>query len=168
MFGRHPTYDLIPYLRGELKGHKLRHVEDHLGTCRACADETAALAQTLKLIARQLEGLPTPDWTEYRRELRLRLAGRQEQRSWWRLGVIWGPLAAAGVAALVLLSLNMMHAEETVTPAVEQLALADANVDLLRNYPVVERMDMLENYDVIEHLDELQKAPAQSAQARPL
>ncbi len=44
-------------------------------------------------------------------------------------------------------------------PGVDQLevegALADADIGLLREYPVVEHLDLLENYDVIENLDQL-------------
>ena len=38
--------------------------------------------------------------------------------------------------------------------AMEQ-QMSAADVGLLRNYGVVEKLDLLENYDVIEHLDEL-------------
>ncbi|HZP45564.1 MAG TPA: zf-HC2 domain-containing protein [Candidatus Binataceae bacterium] len=165
MFGRHPQYELIPYLRGELDHAARERVANHLHECAACAAQLDAAARALQLLARQLQDLPTPEWTAYRRELRVKLAERQAQsRPWWRLGAVWGSLATAGIAAALLVALNLNHRAPLETPPVEQLALADANVDLLRNYPVVERMDMLENYDVIEHLDELQGAAPPAAQ----
>lgn len=169
MRGRHPEKELIPYLRGELTGESRDRVRAHLTACGACLEQSAALSKTLDSIARKVAELPLPDWTSYRRELRLKLNARQvSSTGWWRWAALGGSLVGAAVAALAIFSVYPAHRTTLTTPAVEQLALADVNVDLLRNYTVVEDMEMLEHYDVIEHLDELQDATSQIPAVRPL
>jgi anti-sigma factor RsiW len=160
----HPETDLVPLLRGELNAAERDRVQHHLDRCEQCRESMGALATTLHQVSARLEELPTPQWSAYRRELRLKLAHRTEARSpWWRPSVGWASLATAGVGiAALLLALSMRPSSPGTTPEVDQLAMeqpAEAvDVDLLRNYPVVERLDLLENYDVIEHLDELPPA----------
>jgi len=159
----HPEINLIPYLRGELSGRERERTAAHLGGCTECRAQADALAQTLQLVARQLDQLPAPEWTVYRAELRRKLAAREApRRRWWQPTLVWGGLAAAGVAAVALVTVAALHrGNHGPQPMVEQLALADVisrtDVGLLRNYPMVERLDMLDNdnYEVIEHLDEL-------------
>lgn len=170
---RHPHRDLIAYLRGELDAREQSSVETHLAQCPECRTESIALRQGLELIAQGIDELPTPDWNDYRAELRRKLIARQNPRvRWWQLNLLWGSVAAAGVAALLLVSFTTMHRGGNgptlagSSPIMDQLAMEDmmshTDVGLLRDYPVVERLDMLENYDVIEHLDELSPAPPQT------
>ena len=163
MRAAHPLTELIPYLRGELSDRERALTAQHLTGCAACRAQIDALALTLTTISARIDELPAPDWSTYRLELHRKLAARElTARRWWQPMLVWGPLAAAGIAALALFTLVTLHRSDNLAqPAVEQLALADlghTDVGLLRNYPVVERLDLLENYDVIEHLDEL--APA--------
>jgi len=172
MFGAHPETCLIPYLRGELAGGERERIAAHLEGCAACRTQTDDLARTLRLAAEQLEHLPAPEWMSYRAELRRKLAERENRASGpgrWRPTFVWGSFAAAGLAvalmAVTLLRPGNPKAPLLAQPSVEALALADPDLDeigrtgvnLLRDYPMVERLDMLddENYDVIEHLDEL-------------
>lgn len=170
---KHPRQDLIAYLRGELPSRERSSVAAHLADCVECRAETDTLASALELLAQGIAQLPTPDWNEYRTELRRKLAARTDpQPRWWQLNLLWGSLAAAGVAALLFISLGTLHHTPDRLAAVnsasmmDQLAMADVmshtDVGLFRDYPVVERLDMLENYDVIEHLDELSPAPPQT------
>ncbi len=157
----HPKTELVPFVRGELNAEEHNRVQHHLDGCVQCRDSMDALSATLQLVATRLDELPTPEWSAYRRELRMKLAQRNEaQLRWWRPGVIWASLATAsvGIAALIL-ALSMRPSSPSVTPGVDQLAMEQqaepVDVGLLRNYPVVEQLDLLENYDVIEHLDQL-------------
>ena len=160
----HPETELVPFLRGELSAEERDRVQHHLNGCEQCRESMDALATTLQVVSSRLEELPTPEWSAYRRELRLKLAHRTEARSrWWRQGVVWASLATAGVGiAALILALSMRPSSPGIAPEVDQLAMeqpAEAvDVGLLRDYPVVEQLDLLEDYDVIEHLDQLPAA----------
>ncbi len=163
----HPESNLIPYLRGELSGREHDRIESHLGGCPECRAQADALAETLRLVARQVEQLPVPEWTRYRAELRSKLAARETcSRCWWHPTLVWGSMTAAAVAAVALVTLTALYRRGTGTPPmVDQLAFEDVmsrtDVGLLRNYPMVEQLDMLDNdnYEVIAHLDELTGSP---------
>jgi anti-sigma factor RsiW len=165
----HPTYELIPYLHGQLEPGERHALEQHLAHCDACRSELDDLSGGLTLLRREIDRMPTPDWNDYRAELRQKLAARRDEpKRWWRINWVWGSLAATGVAAVLLLSLSVLHRPSTPAeaPIMDQLAMADtmshADIGLFRDYPVVEHLDMLENYDVIEHLDELSPAAPQT------
>jgi predicted anti-sigma-YlaC factor YlaD len=167
----HSQTELIPYLHDELDPRARSRVEAHLAECPECRAEADTLGHTLELIAGQINDLPTPDWIAFRRELRQKLAAREDPPGWWRPAVIirWGSVAGATIAAIVLLTVVAIHRGRRAAPGFQSpigpLALADPDADvlgrtdigLLRNYPMVERLDMLDNdnYDVIEHLDEI-------------
>ena len=152
MFARHPETLLIPHLRGELDAAARARVEAHLRGCPRCRTEADGLSGALDRLRQQVGDLPTPAWTSYRADLRRKLAARAHRAPVWRRPLlVWTSFAAAGVAALAVFTLVATQRG----PNVDQLALADVDVGLLRSYPVVEKMDLLENYDVIEHLDEL-------------
>ena len=162
MAGTHPETELVPFLRGELSARERDRVQHHLDGCVQCRESMDGLGVTMRQVASRLEELPVPEWSVYRRELRLKLARRTEAPSLWRRpGIIWGSLATAGVGlAALLLSLTMRPSTtEMAPPAVDQLAMEQApeGIDqaLLRDYPVVEHLELLEDYDVIEHLDQL-------------
>ena len=165
MFARHPETLLIPHLRGELDAAARARVETHLlgcGRCRAAAD---GLSNALGTITRQVADLATPDWPSYRAELRRKIVARDDRaQPWWRPTLLWTSFVAVGVAAVVVFSLVALQR----APNIDQLALADVDVGLLRNYPVVEKMDLLENYDEIDHLDELNPPAAGTHATRPL
>ncbi len=157
----HPETELVPFVRGELNAEERDRVQHHLDGCEQCRDSMDALATTMQRVSARLEELPTPEWSAYRRELRIKIAQRTEGRTrWWRPGVIWASLATAGVGiAALILTLSMRPSSPGMTPGVDQLAMEQpaepVDVGLLRDYPVVEQLDLLENYDVIEHLDQL-------------
>ncbi len=157
----HPETELVPFVRGELKAGERDRVQYHLDGCARCRDSMDALATTMRRVSARLEELPTPEWSAYRRELRIKVGQRTEGRArWWRPGVIWASLATAGVGiAALIFALSMRPAAPGMTPGVDQLAMEQPaepiDVGLLRDYPVVEQLDLLENYDVIERLDQL-------------
>jgi anti-sigma factor RsiW len=165
----HPETELMPFVRGELSAEERRRVQHHLDDCASCRDEMGALAATLQHVASRLEELPTPEWTAYRRDMRLRLANRSEKNAararWWRPSLLWPSLATAGVGiAALIFALTMHPTPHPGAPggvdilAMEQQSAEPVDVGLLRDYPVVEKLDLLEDYDVIEHLDEMPPA----------
>ena len=173
----HPETDLVPFFRGELSAPERDRVQHHLDGCEQCRESMGALANTMQQVAAHLDELPTPEWSAYRRELRLKLAAARRDHindgraRWWRPGLAWVSLATAavGVAALILV-LSMRPASHGTAPEMDQLAMEEqaepVDVGLLRNYAVVEKLDLLEDYDVIEHLDELPSSSEQNHDSR--
>ena len=159
----HPETALIPFARGALSAEERGRVQHHLDDCAQCRDEMEALATTMQQVSSRLEELPAPEWSAYRRELRLKLARRNEARTrWWRPSLLWPSLATAGVgvAALIFVLTARPGPPHPGAPggldilAMEQPA-EPVDVGLLRDYPMVENLDLLEDYDLIEHLDEM-------------
>jgi anti-sigma factor RsiW len=154
----HPEIELVPFLRGELNAQARDRMQHHLDDCEQCRESMDELAATMHRVAARLEELPTPEWSAYRRELRLKLAQRAESRSRWSRPIVAWASLGAGIAVAALILAMVMRPTMPGAPEVDQLALEQpetVDVGLLRNYAVVERLDLLENYDVIEHLDEL-------------
>src|SRR5271165_3713686 len=103
MSGPHPDSELTPYFRGELDASGRDRVLRHLEGCPQCRESMDELASTLNQVASRLDELTTPEWTAYRRELRLRLARHTERPQWWRWqGLRWTVAAAAGLAILII------------------------------------------------------------------
>jgi anti-sigma factor RsiW len=165
MAAMHPETELIPFLRDELNAAERERVRHHLDDCAQCRETKDAMAVTMRLVAARLAELPTPEWSAYRRELRLKLVARAEARPrWWRRPlVLWPSMATAGVGiAALFLALSMRPSVHGAAPGVDLLAMEQpteaVDVGLLDNYPVVEKLDLLENYDVIENLDQVPTA----------
>ena len=174
MAGIHPETELIPYLRGELSADERARVATHLDGCAQCRESADASSAILSNLVQVVEGVPDPDWTEYRaglkRKLRAREASNASVRGRWRwrredlrLPVFSGwPSMAIGAAAVAVLAIAIVTHRGSGSPSapgVDQLELqqdlSSTDVGLLANYHVVENLDLLENYDVIEHLDEV-------------
>jgi anti-sigma factor RsiW len=169
---RHPEAALIPYLRGELSAEEHAEVARHLQGCTRCRKAADSSLAAMQELARRIEALPIPGPLSYRAELRRKLgarleagAGRGAERYWLRPRMASLSLGALGAAAAASILLLLMRGARVAPPPMEQLAtpdaamqeaaMAGADVGLLRDYPVVERLDLFENYDVIAHLDEL-------------
>ncbi|HTW86384.1 MAG TPA: zf-HC2 domain-containing protein [Candidatus Binataceae bacterium] len=158
----HPETALLPYLNGELSVEESARLRAHLKDCARCQEELAAAETVIQQVARRVEQIPEPDWTAYNYQLRRKLnARRSEPVRRWRPGLVWASAAAtaAVAASAIVLALTLAPRPRPAMVAVDQLEvegeLADANIGLLRAYPVVENMDLLENYDVIKNLDQL-------------
>ncbi len=156
----HPETALVPYLRGELSAEEGEPLRAHLEGCARCREELASAESVMRELARRIGQIPEPDWAVYQSQLRRKINARRQGAPVrrWRPGLAWASLATAAVAtAAIVLALALLPGPRA--PAVDQLevegALADADIGLLRDYPVVEHLDLLENYDVIENLDQL-------------
>src|SRR5271155_2233314 len=168
MAADHPETELVPYLSGGLSADEREQVEHHLQQCVQCRRSAESSLAILSQLADAIDDVRTPDWMQYRAELRHKLRTVQARRLglrgrwWWReqrpfFG--WRSMAVGAVAIAAIAIVLVMHRGGQQIPGVDQLELqqemSGADVGLLANYHVVEHLDLLENYDVIEHLDEV-------------
>ena len=162
MDNRHPETELIAYLKDELPRPSRATVERHLEGCAECR---AALADFRTLLAGvAATPAPQPAWQRYRAELRLRLEAQREQRRWAWLRRPFPMAVSAGLAAAVLALVILVPSawrDERRARTVDGLsgfeeAMLGTRLDMLRQYPIVERLDLLEDLDVIRQLDGLE------------
>jgi anti-sigma factor RsiW len=161
MDSRHPETELIAYLKDELPRPSREAVARHLDGCVECRDTLGAFRSLLDGVAATTA--PPVRWARYRAELRVRLEAESGRRrwAWWRWPV---PVAvsaglAAAVIALVVLAPSAWRDERRARNVeglngYEEVVLG-TRLDLLRQYPIVERLDLLEDLDVIRQLDGL-------------
>jgi anti-sigma factor RsiW len=161
MDSRHPETELIAYLKDELAAPARETVSRHLDGCAECRDTLAAFRRLLDGVATTTA--PPVAWPRYRAELRMRLQASAERRrwAWWRrpLPVAVSAGLAAAVLALVVVAPSVWR-DERRARTIDGLtgyeeAVLGTRLDLLRQYPVVERLDLLEDLDVIRQLDGL-------------
>ncbi len=146
--------DLVLYFYGDLSGAELRHVENHLRECTACAAYVKELGVLLPMTVNP-DDPPAPFWDNYSREMRRKLADLEQAPSWWRaLATFLKPwaipaLATSAVVALALtftLGKGVFHGKD-VPPdddsLVEILPIAE-NLDFFSNMEVLDAMDLLE------------------------
>ena len=152
----HPETELIPFLRGELAPADHDRVAVHVASCAVCRGAIEESRVVLDALAARRATPPEPDWGRYQAEVRDRVAAGP-RRSWWAR-----PVPTVAVAALltlgVLVGVNGLRVSEERRPsevvAMDETALG-AQLPLLREYRVVERLDMLEDLEVIRQLDRL-------------
>ena len=162
MDSRHPETELIAYLKDELPPRSRETVSRHLEGCADCRSTLADFRTLLAGVAATTA--PSVTWPRYRAELRQRLESEAGRRrwSWWQrpFPVAVSAGLAAAVLALVVLAPSAWRDERRVR-AVDGLsgfeeAVLGTRLDMLRQYPVVERLDLLEDLDVIRQLDGLE------------
>jgi len=152
----HPETELIPFLRGELAPADHDRVATHVAACQECRGAIEESRVVLDALAARRPAPPALDWGRYQAEVRARVAA--PRRRWWARPV--PTLAAAAVLTLAILvgvrGVQRVTDERRPADAVamEETALG-AQLPLLREYRVVERLDMLEDLDVIRQLDHL-------------
>jgi anti-sigma factor RsiW len=152
----HPEADLVAYVAGELTPAARAAVEAHLADCAGCRRETEALAETVSALRRSLPTPPPVAWGHFQAGVRARLAS-ERPRARWRFAPV--SLALSGALAAGLLVMASGLPDRTGRPpadlaTVEEMAIG-GRLDLLTQYPVVERLDLYEDLDVIRGLDEL-------------
>jgi anti-sigma factor RsiW len=150
----HPETELIPFLRGELSPADHERVATHVAACDECRRAIAESRLVLDALAARRAAPPALDWGRYQAELRARIAG--QRRRWWARPV--PTVAVAAVLSMgILLGVRGMQlvTEERHPPEVVEEAALGAQLPLLRQYRVVERLDMLEDLEVIRQLDRL-------------
>ena len=161
MESRHPETELIAYLKDELSPPAREATSRHLGQCAECRDTLADFRRMLDGVA--ATSAPPVQWARYRAELRGRLEAERgrDRWAWWRRPLPMAVSAglAAAVVALVVLGPSAWRDERRARSTegltgFEEVVLG-TRLDLLRQYPVVERLDLLEDLDVIRQLDGL-------------
>ena len=161
MDSRHPETELIAYLKDELAPRSRETVARHLDGCAACRDTLAAFRKLLDGVA--ATAAPPVQWARFRAELRVRLEaeGAQGRWAWWRrpLPMAMSAGLAAAVVALVILAPSAWRDDRRARTTDGLNGFDDVvlgtRLDLLREYPIVERLDLLEDLDVIRQLDRL-------------
>ena len=150
----HPETELIPFLRGELAPADHERVAAHVAACAECRNAIEESRLVLDALAAR-RAPAEPDWGRYQAELRARIAAGP-QRRWWTRPV--PTLAVAAVLSVGILAgvrgLQLVSEERRPTDMlVFEESTLGAQLPLLREYRVVERLDMLEDLDVIRQLD---------------
>jgi anti-sigma factor RsiW len=161
MKSRHPETELIAYLKDELPRPAREEMARHLEGCAECRDTLADFRKLLAGVA--ITAVPEVAWPRYRAELRQRLGSStaRPRWSWWRrpLPVAFSAGLAAAVLAIVVVGPSLWR-DQRRAPSVDTLngfeeVVLGTRLDLLRQYPIVERLDLLEDLDVIRQLDGL-------------
>ena len=152
----HPETELIPYLHGELSAADHDRVAAHVAGCAECRQATEESRAVLDGLAARQPAAPAVDWGRYQADLRAR-AGARPSRRWWARPVPTLATAALLTVGVLVGVRGLQHVSDDRRPdavVLEETALG-AQLPLLREYEVVERLDMLENLEVIRQLDRL-------------
>ena|SRR5689334_11041702 len=152
----HPETELIPFLRGELAPADHERVAAHVAACGECRGAIEESRLVLDALAARQPAPPALNWGRYQAELRGRAAA--PPRRWWTRPV--PTLATAVLLTVVVLAgvHGVQRLTDTRRPAdtvVMDEAALGAQLPMLREYRVVERLDMLEDLEVIRQLDRL-------------
>lgn len=146
--------DLVLYHYGDIHGTDRDQVATHLHRCAACASYLKELATLLPLTVK-LDEPAEEFWHDYSREMRHKLAGLQEKKTWWQTGQDFirpwtiPALAATAVVALTLtLTSGKKHSTPTRMPTEDQV--------LMEVLPMAENLELLNNMEVLESIDLLE------------
>jgi len=151
---KHPTTELIAYLTETLSPEERAGIEAHLATCADCRRERDGFATVLADLRRSLPTASEPHWGRWRAELRGRLEAQQSRRRWLRpLPMALSAALAAGLLAVVWIG-HERQAPRPELAAMEEVAVG-GRLELVREYPVLERLDLLEDLELIHDLDRL-------------
>lgn len=155
----HPKRELISYLLGELAPSDREQLAAHLSGCADCQRQCDTFREILDDLRGSVAPPPTIQWSHYRAELRQKLEARAQRsgsalRSWF--GSIPATLSVALIAGIVVLAVlggNREGPQRELTAFEE--AILGSQLDLLRQYSVVEQLELLEDFEVIALLDSL-------------
>src|SRR5262249_17267877 len=147
--------ELIPFLRGELAPAEHARIAAHVAGCEECRRATEESLQVLDALAARHTTPPAIDWGRYQAELRARTSARPLRR--WCAAPVPTLARAVLLTTGIIVGLRSVQRDERRPPevvAMEETALG-AQLPMLREYRVVERLDMLEDLEVIRSLDRL-------------
>ena len=154
MTSRHDRTAIVPFLRNELPEPERQAMAAHLAGCAECREAADQFRAVLGMLAAAAPPPPAVHWGRYHTELRARLGQGERHRSsrWWPVSVA---LSAALAAILVFLAVERPRDTRVAELGPVEETVIGAQLELLRDYPIVERLELLENLDVIRDLDEL-------------
>ncbi len=150
----HPTTELIAYVTQSLPPEERAAIESHLAGCADCRRERDEFATMLTTLRTSLPTAPEPHWGRWQAELRARLEARPGRSRWLRpLPMAVSAALAAGLLAVVWLGYEG-QAPRPELAAIEEVAVG-GRLELVRDYPVLERLELLEDLELIDDLDRL-------------
>jgi predicted anti-sigma-YlaC factor YlaD len=149
--------DLVLYYYKELSSAQQPQVETHIKDCAPCRLYLQEMASILPSTVMN-DDPPATFWTDYNREMRLKLSEVREKKAWWQslFGLLqpW-PRPAFAMAAVVVLALTVTlgktfwRSQESPPDdqaLIEALPVAE-NLEFFKNMDVLDAMDFLENSD---------------------
>ena len=154
--------DLVLFHYGDLSGAERHKLETHLTSCAGCAGYLKELATTLPLTVKTDEP-PQDFWTNYKRELRLKLDEVAEKKIWWRsLAALFQPryLPAFAMAAVVVLALTF-----TLGKGIWSSKSNVQDDELAEALPVAENLEFFSAMDILDDLDLLESMGSQGKNA---
>ena len=140
-------------LDGELADHEADRLQRHMAACNACRLRWEALKETDTI----LKALPQIDPSaDFDRTFWMKidhLEQQRERRNWWRYVLSgWRPVALGALtAALVAVMVYTTRMDHGLSP--EEIFIAE-NVDLLKEFELIDQLDLLEHWEVIERMQE--------------
>jgi anti-sigma factor RsiW len=150
----HPTTELIAYVTQGLSPEERTGIEAHLAGCADCRRERDEFAAVLADLRGSLPTAPEPHWGRWQAELRARLEPRPARWRWLRpVPMALSAALAAGLVAVVWLGYER-QAPRPELAAIEEVAVG-GRLELVHDYPVLERLDLLEDLELIHDLDRL-------------
>ncbi|MGH7874457.1 MAG: hypothetical protein ACREQO_19865 [Candidatus Binatia bacterium] len=152
--------DLVLLHYGDLSGTELSALQAHVPSCSDCSAYLAELGKLLPSTVKTDEP-PQSFWTDYNRELRLKLDGASDQKSWVErirelLQIRWVPVLAT--AAIIALALTFTIGKG-LWPSKNIAPEDEAFMEVL---PVAENLDFFKAMDVLDDLDLLEFLSSQS------
>lgn len=151
--------NLVLYHYGDLEGAERAALRSHLQSCTGCTGFLKDLGALLPLTV-QRDQPPAPFWTDYHRELRRKLWGSTEKKSWGQAVAAffqprWRPIfAAAAVAAMALaftLGKGIWSSKD----------LAEDDAAMMEILPVAENLEFFRTMDLLDNLDLLESMGSQ-------
>ncbi|HKY08108.1 MAG TPA: hypothetical protein VJQ55_07705 [Candidatus Binatia bacterium] len=152
--------NLVMFHYGDLDGRDKLTLQEHLCRCASCTNYLDELAALLPL-ALKIDQPPETFWSDYTRELRRKLDGSTEHRSWVQalrdyFQPRWLPAAAtAGVIALAVTFTLGQRTWWSDDPSQQEAAIMEM-------LPVAENLEFFKTMDVLDNLDLLESMGSQS------
>ena len=151
--------DLVLYYYGEVSESARGNCEVHLKNCEACRASLAEMRSLLPMIAAHDEP-PQAFWEDYRREMRQKLAGIEQRKTWWQsIAMFLAPFPAPALAtgAVLLLALTLTLGKglwHSSAPAPDDEAFMEV-------WPMAEQLDFFSNMELLDNLDLLETLSGQ-------
>ena len=134
---------------GELSQAQQEMLHRHMETCPQCRERFQALQKTDAMIREMETPAPTADFDRTFWRKVADLEDRRTKHPWLRFFLTgWRPVLATGVAAgLAAVIFISTGRDQGLTP--EEMFIAQ-NVELLRNFDVIDQLDLLEQWDAVQ------------------
>ncbi len=146
--------NLVLYHYGELDRTEGATLQAHLQNCAGCAGYLQELGSLLPLTVKT-DQPPPSFWTDYNRELRDKLDGTAEQKSWRQaLAAFYQPRLVPVFAAAAIVALAMTFTLGRGIWSTNELAQDDA--EMMEVLPVAENLEFFKAMDVLDNLDLLE------------